>query len=210
MLVGPASKRAYQYHSGFENGAFPMSNWIVALLFACLFAASVASAEDKHAAALKFQMKSITGSDVDLSQYQGKVVLMVNVASECGLTPQYKNLQAIYEKYQDKGLVVLGFPCNQFGKQEPGTDAEIATFCTENYKVKFPMFSKIDVNGPTASPLYKYLTSLETKPKNKGEITWNFEKFLIGKNGEVVARFAPRTSPDSKDVVAAIEAELAK
>jgi len=137
-------------------------------------------------------------------------VLIVNVASKCGLTPQYEDLEALYEKYKDKGLVVLGFPCNQFGKQEPGTDAQIAEFCSETYKVKFPMFSKVDVNGEGAAPLYKYLTALETKPKDKGDITWNFEKFLVGKNGAVVARFAPRTEPDAKEVIALIDAELAK
>ncbi|MCU0877322.1 MAG: glutathione peroxidase [Pirellulaceae bacterium] len=155
-------------------------------------------------------MKSITGKDVNLADYKGKVLLVVNVASKCGLTPQYEELEALHEKLSDKGLVVMGFPCNQFGKQEPGTDAQIAEFCEATYKVKFPMFSKVDVNGAEAAPLYKYLTSVETKPKDKGDITWNFEKFVIGKNGEVVARFAPRTAPDSKEVMAVIEAELAK
>ena len=159
---------------------------------------------------LSYEMKSITGQPVKLADYKGKVVLMVNVASECGLTPQYKELEAVYEKYRDKGLVVLGFPCNQFGSQEPGNDAQIAAFCSENYKVTFPMFSKIEVNGDKAAPLYKYLTALETKPAGKGKITWNFEKFLIGKNAQVVARFAPRTEPDAPEVLAVIEAELAK
>jgi glutathione peroxidase len=135
---------------------------------------------------------------------------MVNVASECGLTPQYEELQAVYAKYKDKGLVVLGFPCNQFGSQEPGTEAEIAKFCTEKYNVTFPLFAKIEVNGAGASPLYKYLTALDTKPQGKGKISWNFEKFVVGKNGEVVARFAPRTQPDAPEVLAVIEAELAR
>src|SRR4029079_15524141 len=117
---------------------------------------------------------------------------------------------SVYEKYQDKGFVVLGFPCKQFGKQEPGSDSEIQTFCTQNYQVKFPLCSKVEVNGGEAAPLYKYLTALDTKPTGKGKISWNFEKFLVGKNGEVVARFSPRTEPDSKEVVAAIESELAK
>ncbi|HEY2415090.1 MAG TPA: glutathione peroxidase, partial [Pirellulaceae bacterium] len=146
-------------------------------------------------------MKSITGQDVDLSDYKGKVVLMVNVASKCGYTPQYEGLESLYEKYQDKGFAVLGFPCNQFLWQEPGSDAQIADFCSKTYHVKFPMFSKIDVNGKAAAPLYQYLTALDTKPAKKGKISWNFEKFVIGKDGQVVARFAPGTEPDSKEIV---------
>jgi glutathione peroxidase len=182
------------------------------MLLAGAVAACVASAdaEDKTPAALNFKMKSISGQDVNLADYQGKVLLVVNVASKCGLTPQYEELEALHEKYSDKGLAVLGFPCNQFGKQEPGTDAEIAEFCSATYNVKFPMFSKIDVNGESAAPLYKYLKALDTKPKGEGEISWNFEKFVIGKNGDVVARFAPRTAPDAPEVLAVLEAELAK
>jgi glutathione peroxidase len=182
------------------------------LLLAGVVAACVASAsgEDKPASALGFTMKSISGQDVNLADYKGKVLLVVNVASECGLTPQYEQLEAIYAKYQDKGLTVLGFPCNQFGQQEPGSDREIAKFCTDNYQVKFPLFSKIEVNGNGAAPLYKYLTALDTKPKGKGKISWNFEKFVVGKNGEVVARFEPTTKPDAPDVIKVIEAELAK
>jgi glutathione peroxidase len=189
-----------------------MTNWNSTLLLAGVVAACVATAdgEEKSGGALSHKMKSITGQETNLADYKGKVVLMVNVASECGLTPQYKDLEAVYEKYSDKGLVVLGFPCNQFGKQEPGSDQQIASFCSENYKVKFPLFSKIEVNGEGAAPLYKYLTAVETKPTGKGKISWNFEKFLIGKNGEVVARFAPRTEPDAPEVLAVIEAELAK
>jgi glutathione peroxidase len=186
--------------------------WESTLLLAGVVAACVGSAygDEKSGGALNYKMKTITGQEADLSQYKGKVVLMVNVASKCGLTDQYNELEAMYEKYKDQGLVVLGFPCNQFGKQEPGTDAEIAEFCSETYKVKFPMFSKIEVNGEGASPLYKHLTSLNTKPAGSGKISWNFEKFIVGKNGEVVARFAPRTAPDDKEVVDVIEAELAK
>lgn len=182
------------------------------LLFTGLLAvvAGSALADDSSAGALGFKMKSINGQDVDLADYKGKVVLMVNVASKCGLTPQYEGLEAMYEKYQDKGFVVLGFPCNQFLWQEPGNDAQIADFCSKTYQVKFPMFSKIEVNGKNAAPLYQHLTSLDTKPTGKGKISWNFEKFLIGKSGQVVARFSPRTEPNSKEVVAAIEAELAK
>jgi glutathione peroxidase len=191
-----------------------MTKWssllLAGVVAAAVAAGSNAQAEEKAPAALNFTMKSITGKEVNLADYKGKVLLVVNVASKCGLTPQYEELEALHEKLNDKGLVVMGFPCNQFGKQEPGTDAQIAEFCEATYKVKFPMFSKVDVNGEEAAPLYKYLTSVETKPKDKGDITWNFEKFVIGKNGEVVARFAPRTAPDSKEVMAVIEAELAK
>jgi glutathione peroxidase len=171
----------------------------------------VVSAEESKDAvpeALNFKVKSLDGKDVELSKYDGKVVLVVNVASECGLTPQYKDLQAIYDQYKDQGLVVLGFPCNQFGSQEPGTEAEIKQFCTENYGVTFDMFSKVDVNGEKAAPLYKYLTALETKPKGAGKVSWNFEKFLLNRKGEVVARFEPQTKPDSTEVVSAIEKEL--
>jgi glutathione peroxidase len=191
-----------------------MSKWssllLTGVVAAAVAAASSAAAEEKAPPALNFTMKSITGKDVNLADYQGKVLLVVNVASKCGLTPQYEELEALHEKLSDKGLVVMGFPCNQFGKQEPGTDAQIAEFCEATYKVKFPMFSKVDVNGEEAAPLYKYLTSVDTKPKEKGKISWNFEKFVIGKNGQVVARFSPQTAPDSKEVMAVIEAELAK
>jgi glutathione peroxidase len=189
-----------------------MTKWSSTLLLAGVVAACVGSAygDEKTGGALQFKMKTITGQDADLAQYKGKVVLMVNVASKCGLTPQYEELEALYEKHKDRGLVVLGFPCNQFGKQEPGTDAQIAEFCSETYKVKFPMFSKVEVNGEGAAPLYKYLTALPTAPTPTGKISWNFEKFLVGRNGEVVARFAPRTAPDAKEVVELIEAELAK
>lgn len=162
----------------------------------------------KTPAALDFKMKTLDGKDVDLSQYLGKVVLVVNVASKCGLTPQYEQLQAMHEKYAEKGLAVIGIPCNQFGAQEPGTPDEIRQFCSKNYKVSFDLFAKVDVNGDDACPLYKYLTALETKPAEKGKISWNFEKFLINRKGEVVARFAPRTKPNDPEVLKAIEAEL--
>ena len=189
-----------------------MTNWNSTLLLAGVVAACVASVqgEDKPAGPLGHKMKSITGQDVNLADYKGKVVLMVNVASECGLTGQYKNLEAIYSKHKDKGLVVLGFPCNQFGAQEPGSDQQIASFCSTQYSVTFPLFSKIEVNGANATPLYKYLTALDTRPTGKGKISWNFEKFLVGRNGEVVARFAPKTEPDAPELLKAIEAELAK
>lgn len=159
---------------------------------------------------LNFTMKSLDGKSVDLSKYQGKVVLMVNVASKCGFTPQYKQLQALHDKYAAKGLAILGFPANDFGKQEPGTNEEIAAFCEKNYGVKFDMFAKVAVKGADQCPLYKYLTSSETDPKFAGPVKWNFEKFLISKKGEVVARFNSAVKPDSPEMIKAIEAELAK
>ncbi len=151
-------------------------------------------------------MKSIDGTDVDLGAYQGKVVLVVNVASRCGATPQYKGLQALYEKYKDQGFVVLGFPANDFGAQEPGSDEQIKEFCTSKYDVSFPMFSKITVKGAGKPKLYQVLTETADPA---GEIGWNFEKFLIGKDGQVAGRFKTRVSPDDADLVAAIEAALA-
>src|SRR5262249_4826312 len=144
---------------------------------------------------LNFKMKDIEGKEVDLSQYQGKVVLFVNVATYCGNTPQYKGLEEVYEKYKDKGLVVIGVPANEFGKQEPGSDKEIADFCKSKYQVTFPMMSKVVVKGEGITPLYKYLTAKETNPKFAGDVTWNFEKFLVARNGEVAARFKPGTKP---------------
>ena len=176
----------------------------------CLFASTIAQGEEKVPAALDFTMKSLDGKDVKLSDYEGKVLLVVNVASECGLTPQYKQLQALHKEYADKGLVVIGFPCNQFGKQEPGTAEEIKSFCAENYGVEFPMMAKVEVNGEDACDFYQHLTKLDLQPKGAGKVSWNFEKFVIGKNGEPVARFEPRTEPNSKEVLDAIDAELAK
>ena len=172
--------------------------------------AVVQSASADAPAALNFKMKNIAGKEVDLGQYKGKVMLVVNVASRCGLTPQYVQLEALHEKYGAQGLSVVGFPCNQFGKQEPGTEVEISEFCTKKYNVKFDMMSKIDVNGDEACAFYKHLTALQTQPVGAGKISWNFEKFLIGRNGEVVGRFGPRVKPDAPEVIAAIEAELAK
>ena len=160
---------------------------------------------------IKYDMKSLDGKDVDLAkQYDGKVVLVVNVASRCGLTPQYEGLQALYEKYKDKGLRVVAFPCNQFGGQEPGTPEQIREFCTTKYDVTFDLFSKIEVNGEGACDLYKHLTSLDAKPKGAGAISWNFEKFVVGRDGKVIARFQPRTKPDDPELIKTIEAALAK
>jgi glutathione peroxidase len=160
--------------------------------------------------ALAFEVKSIDGEPVNLADYQGKVLLVVNVASKCGLTKQYDGLQGLYEKYQEQGLVVMGFPCNQFLGQEPESEEKIKEFCTTKFNVTFPMFSKLEVNGEAADPLYKYLTALETEPTGAGEISWNFEKFLIGRDGKVIARFEPRTTPESKELVAMVEKALAE
>ena len=183
----------------------------VALLIPCAAgAAPLAKKEDKKVPpVLKFTMKGLDGKDVDLSQFQGKVVLIVNVASECGYTPQYKGLQKLYETHKKDGLVIIGVPANDFGKQEPGTDKEIAEFCTSNYGVTFPMLSKVIVKaGIHQAPLYKYLTSKETNPKLGGDIKWNFTKFLIARDGEIVQRFEPKVKPEQ--MTRAIETELKK
>jgi glutathione peroxidase len=172
-------------------------------------AQKVESKNAKAAESLAFEVKSLGGKKVNLAEkYQDKVVMIVNVASECGLTPQYEQLQELHEKYAKEGLAVLGFPCNQFGKQEPGSSDEIQEFCSTNYGVKFDMFEKVEVNGKHASDLYKHLTKLETKPKGAGKVSWNFEKFLIDRGGNVIARFKPQTEPNDPEVIAMIEASL--
>jgi len=155
-----------------------------------------------------FKAKTIDGKEQSLSDHSGKVLLVVNVASQCGLTPHYKGLQELYESFRDRGLVVLGFPCNQFGSQEPGTEAEIKTFCETRYGVDFPMFAKIEVNGPNRHPLYEFLTKQSTQPDGAGDIQWNFAKFRIDREGNVKARFAPPTAPVSEEIVGAIEKAL--
>ena len=169
---------------------------------------SKAHKHSDHECALNFKMKNIDGETVDLEDYEGNVVLIVNVASECGLTGQYAGLQQIYKKYEDQGFVVLGFPCNQFGKQEPGSEADIKKFCSTEFNVSFPMFSKIEVKGDGAADLYKYLTSKEVKPAGKGKVGWNFEKFLIDRNGQLVSRFSPQTKPSDGELIKAIEEQL--
>ena len=153
-------------------------------------------------------LKTIDGKDTNLGDYAGKVLLAVNVASKCGLTPQYTALEETYKKYKDKGFAVLGFPANNFGAQEPGTEAEITDFCTTNYGVDFPMFSKISVKGDDQHPLYKYLTEKTTNPAHSGAITWNFNKFLIGADGKLIARFGSDVEPDSEELEKAIENAL--
>ena len=152
-----------------------------------------------------YTLDSIDGNATPLSTYKGKVVLLVNVASRCGFTPQYSALEAVYEKYKDQGFVILGFPANNFGSQEPGTNAEIKTFCSTKYNVTFPMMAKVSVKGDDITPLYQYLTDKGANPQTGGEIKWNFTKFLVDRNGNVVARFEPPVKPDSPEVVGAIE-----
>lgn len=179
-----------------------------------LLAATATFADDKPQegpnSVLSFNVKDIDGQDVDLSQYRGDVALIVNVASECGYTPQYEGLEQIYKRYKDRGFTVLGFPANEFGQQEPGTNAEIKQFCTSKFGVTFPMFSKIIVKGPGIHPLYQFLTSEQTNPEHAGEIPWNFTKFLVNRQGEVIARFAPKDKPESEVVTQAIEQALAQ
>ena len=156
-----------------------------------------------------FTAKTIDGADRTLADYRGKALLVVNVASRCGLTPQYDKLEALHRRYEGRGLRVLGFPCNQFGAQEPGTEEEIKTFCSTKYDVTFPLFAKVDVNGASAHPLYAFLTSEPTKPDGPGSVKWNFAKFLIGRDGAVIARYAPTDDPMSPAIAGAIEAALA-
>ena len=156
---------------------------------------------------LDIQLKDIDGKKTSLNAHKGKVMLVVNVASKCGLTPQYKQLQAIHDKFSKKGFTVLGFPCNQFGKQEPGTALEIKKFCSDNYSVTFPLRAKIEVNGADAHPLYK---KLKKESGGSDKIRWNFEKFLLDGNGKVIKRFSPSVKPNSNDVIAAIESALNK
>ena len=155
-----------------------------------------------------FKMLDIDGNKVPLEKFKGKVVLIVNVASKCGFTPQYKGLQEIYSKYLEKGFVILGFPANNFRQQEPGTNAEIKKFCTVNYGVQFPMFAKISVLGEDIHPLYRFLTGKETDPEFAGDIRWNFDKFLIDKNGAIISRFHPKIKPQDPELIKAIETAL--
>ena len=155
----------------------------------------------------EFSAKTLGGSALGLDAYRGKVVLVVNTASECGFTPQFDGLEALWETYRDKGLVIVGFPANNFKGQEPGTNEEIKTFCTRKYSVTFPMYSKISVKGADQAPLYGYLTK-ETGAGIAGDIKWNFTKFLVDRDGKVIQRFEPAVTPDSKEVTAAIEKQL--
>jgi glutathione peroxidase len=181
---------------------------LLAILAGAGFAEEEAAPPPEARRVLDFTMKRIDGSEQSLSEYEGRVLLLVNVASKCGLTPQYEGLEKLYETKKDEGFAVLGFPANEFAGQEPGSDEQIADFCRSTYGVKFPMFSKIVVKGDGIHPLYEHLTSLPA-PLG-GEIEWNFQKFLVDREGQVVARFSPRTAPDDPELVAKIDALLAE
>ena len=178
-------------------------------LFAVLAAVPAAgqAADNKGVGPLQYVVKDIDGKDVDLAQYKGKVVMIVNVASKCGLTKQYAGLEKLYQTYKDRGLVIVGFPANNFGGQEPGSEEEIKTFCSTKYNVTFPMMSKISVKGADQHPLYDLLTH-KTPEEFSGEIGWNFAKFLVDRNGNVFARFASKTTPQDEQVIAAVEKAL--
>jgi glutathione peroxidase len=177
------------------------------MLMLCMACAGL-SAQSKSI--YEFTMKSIDGQPVSLGSYSGKVVLLVNVASKCGFTPQYAGLEAVYEKYKDKGLVIVGIPANNFAQQEPGTNEEIKKFCSNKYNVTFPMMAKVSVLGDDKTPLYTFLTGADTDPRFAGDIKWNFTKFLFDRSGKPVARFEPNVTPDSPQVTAAIESALGR
>jgi glutathione peroxidase len=196
------------------DGVFSIANAakcatsIIMKTLALLLALSLLQIVAAHAASLyDIPVKDIDGKDTTLAPYKGKVLLIVNVASKCGYTPQYKSLEALYQKYKDQGLVILGFPCNQFGSQEPGTDEEIKLFCSSKYNVTFPMFDKIEVNGPGRHPLYVELAGKDSP--HAGDIKWNFTKFLISKDGKIINRFASGVTPDSKEISNSVEGALA-
>lgn len=182
----------------------------VLLAVVCVLSVSTPVAELKNKSVLDFKMMDIDGKEVKLKKFKGNVLLVVNTASQCGYTPQYEGLQKTYAKYQAQGFVVLGFPANDFKGQEPGSNEQIKEFCTTKYKVTFPMFAKIAVKGADQDPLYAFLTSKETNPNFAGEIKWNFNKFLIDRKGNVVARFDSKEAPDGETVTAAIEKHLAE
>ena len=157
-----------------------------------------------------YTLPSIEGKPAPLAQYKGKVALIVNVASQCGFTPQYSGLQKLYEKYQSRGFVVLGFPANNFGGQEPGSNEEIRQFCSRRYNVTFPMYAKISVQGSDQAPLYRYLTDRQAHPETGGDVKWNFTKFLVDGDGRVIGRFEPSVAPESPELVQAIEKALGR
>jgi glutathione peroxidase len=180
---------------------------LVPPMISLLFLAAALIGAEKNV--FGYTLSTIDGQPAPLSAYKGKVVMLVNVASRCGFTPQYAALEAIYEKYKDRGFVIVGIPANNFGAQEPGTNQEIKTFCQSKYNVTFPMMSKVSVKGDDKTPLYQYLTDKSANPKMGGEIQWNFTKFLVGPDGQVIARFEPKVTPDSPEVTSAIESALA-
>lgn len=180
--------------------------YFVALFIAGFSIMSMTSSQSLY----DFTMKSITGKDVSLSAYKGKVMLVVNVASACGYTSQYEGLEKLHQTYGSKGLSVLGFPANNFGEQEPGTNQEIQQFCKTKFGVKFDMFAKISVKGSDMNALYNYLTTGGGNPNLAGDVKWNFEKFLIGKDGHIIKRYSSRTAPSNEELIKDIEAALAK
>lgn len=186
-----------------------MNPWLgIGVLAVALGIPGAARGEEPMKRIYDFTMTDIDGKEVSLADFKGQVLLIVNVASKCGFTKQYAGLEKLYQTYSSKGLVVLGFPANNFMGQEPGTETEIKSFCTLNYGVTFPMFAKISVKGKTIHPLYAFLTSKELNPEAGGAISWNFNKFLVGRNGAILAHYGSRTAPEDKELVAAIEQAL--
>jgi glutathione peroxidase len=191
--------------------AFPLALATLAVATLLAFPGRADEPTKGKSSALAFKVQDIDGKPVDLAKtYQGKVVLIVNTASQCGYTYQYANLESVYNKFKGQGFEVLAFPANEFGNQEPGANPEIKAFCSSKYKVSFPLFAKIVVKGPGIHPLYEYLTSPKTNPKFAGDVSWNFNKFLINRKGEVIARFESGDDPDSAKVTSAIEEALAQ
>ena len=184
-----------------------MTKLLVAAMVCLLFCAAAVIGGEKSI--FDYTLSAIDGQPAPLSAYKGRVLMLVNVASRCGFTPQYTALEAIYEKYKQRAFVIVGVPANNFGAQEPGTNQEIKTFCQSKYNVTFPMMSKVSVKGDDKTPLYQYLTDKSANPKTGGDIQWNFTKFLVGPEGQIIARFEPAVTPDSPEVTAAIEKALA-
>lgn len=186
-----------------------MKNTVALILIAWALTAGLPGCKSRSPeGALNFTMRTIDGEEQSLTRYRGKAVLIVNVASRCGLTPQYEALQKVYETYHAQGLEILGFPANNFKAQEPGSDSDIKAFCTATYGVTFPLFSKISVAGEDIHPLYRFLTDEKTNPEFGGAIQWNFTKFLISRKGQIVARFEPKVKPDSEEMIRAVENAL--
>ncbi len=184
-----------------------MIRLFVPVTFALLLFAAVITGGEKNV--FDYMLNTIDGQPAPLSAYKGKLVMLVNVASRCGFTPQYTALESIYEKYKERGFVIIGIPANNFGAQEPGTNQEIKTFCQSKYNVTFPMMAKVSVKGDDKTPLYQYLTDKSANPTTGGDIQWNFTKFLVGPDGQIIARFEPKVTPDSPEVTGAIEQALA-
>jgi glutathione peroxidase len=191
----------------YKDDGGKMTKLFVPAMLCLLFCAAAVIGGEKSV--YDYTLNAIDGQPAPLSAYKGKVMMLVNVASRCGFTPQYTALEAIYEKYKDRGFVIIGIPANNFGAQEPGTNQEIKTFCQSKYNVKFPMMSKVSVKGDDKAPLYQYLTDKSANPKTGGDIQWNFTKFLVGPDGQIVTRFEPAVTPDSPEVTSAIEKGLA-